>query len=92
MNKKTKEEAEEEFRRLSEELDSPEGQTKAEAQARRELRKAADEHARVLVASRAHGRTRVVRAHAPMPTSPDDISIDCYLDILEVIPQTGKAT
>jgi hypothetical protein len=92
VNKKTKEETEEEFRRLSKELDSPEGQAETEAQAQRELRKASDEHARFLTRSRARGFRRVVRARAPMPTSPDDISIDCYLDILEAIPQAGKAT
>jgi len=60
MDAEQRKRIEEEFYRIRAELDSPEGQAKAEVEVRKELRKAADEHAAFLARSKARAHTRVI--------------------------------
>ncbi|MFA5186147.1 MAG: hypothetical protein WC551_06680 [Patescibacteria group bacterium] len=60
MEEENRKRVEDEFERIRAELDSPEGQAKAEVRVRAELRKAAEEHRAFLARSRANARNRVI--------------------------------
>ncbi len=60
MDEKTKAGIQAEFERIRAELDSPEGQERAEAETRRQLRKAAEEHRAFLARSKARAHTRKI--------------------------------
>ncbi len=60
MDEETKTKIQAEFDRIRAELDSPEGQERAEAVTRQQLRKAAEEHHAFLARSKARAHTRVI--------------------------------
>ncbi|MDQ7815299.1 MAG: hypothetical protein RDU25_05870 [Patescibacteria group bacterium] len=59
-DEETKKKIQAEFDRIRAELDTPEGQERAEAETRRQIRKAAEEHRAFLARSKARAHTRKV--------------------------------